>query len=739
MTPDQALLEQARSPDADVRQRAAARLGEAELDSRLTVGFDLLGDKDWRVRKTVVDALLQDPSDQVIRGLLAALHDAANAGKRNSATEALVRLGEPVVPFVILELGREAEIDVRLSLVNLLGDLRSLDAFQMLVALLGREQDINLLSSIVSSIGKYRDSAAIDPLLKTLTTKDLWLKFHVVEALGEIGDRRALPAVLPLYSEKALRKPVLEAIGKIGDSGTVGFLTKVIAEEEKLNLVALRALALIADAERPRVVESGERLRIQRGFRESFPASKLDPLIEHLRTTHKAEVKNFILKFLGWSGEEKAIEDVLSHLWDPACSEAAARALVDMGPITVPSLLAALQRSEEDEITTLLMRVVSAVGGRQAAGPILSFVDHDNPSVRRAAVEMLGEILEPTSIDYLLAKLDDSDVATQQAAVNSIISLVEAYPEVKGATLRRIRKLLASPSTAQKLNSLSIFVHIQGEGYPDELLLASKDQDPVIRQKAISLMGRFADERFADQLVLSLADEATVVRVAAIEAIVKLRPEKGIQPLLSSLGDPDIWIRTAAAQALGGYRRPEVIELLVRHIESDATPVKIAAIESLGRIESREALSVLLARFEDEDPEIRRAAILAVAKIPGDEITPRLIETLRDPDWRLRAAAAVSLGARGAREALSELHGALLGDPDPYVQQSAVVALDKIGDRESFSYLLGALSNRLIRDDVADLLVRHRETYRDLLEAAWSTADRQHEQIIAAILEAQRK
>ena len=83
------------------------------------------------------------------------------------------------------------------------------------------EPDINVSSSIVSSLGKYRDAAALPHLLRVLQREDLWLKFHAIEALGEIGDRAALPAILPLYEEKSLRKPVLEAIGKIADVGTV--------------------------------------------------------------------------------------------------------------------------------------------------------------------------------------------------------------------------------------------------------------------------------------------------------------------------------------------------------------------------------------------------------------------------------------------------------------------------------------------------------------------------------------
>src|SRR4029077_20874026 len=100
------------------------------------------------------------------------------------------------------------------------------------------------------------------------------------------------------------------------------------------------------------------------------------------------------------------------------------------------------------------------------------------------------------------------------------------FPEIKPDVLSKIRRLLQSKSVPSKLNSLSIYVNIQGEGYPDELLLASKDSDPSIRQKAISLMGKFGEDQFADQLVLSLADESPAVRLAAINTVVKLRPEK---------------------------------------------------------------------------------------------------------------------------------------------------------------------------------------------------------------------
>ncbi|HYC88423.1 MAG TPA: HEAT repeat domain-containing protein [Thermoanaerobaculia bacterium] len=739
MTADPQIIEQARSADPDARQKAAFLVAQSATGRNLPLMFELLGDKDWRVRKTVVDGLVRDAREEIVERLLDALADAENAGKRNSATEALIRIGEPAIPPIVARLRREQDVDVRLSLVNLVGDLRSPEGFRVLTELLDGENDVNVSSSIVSSLGKYRDASALPHLVRVLGEReDLWLKFHVIEALGEIGDRAALPAILPLYAEKSLRKPVLEAVGKIADVGTVNFLLRIIATEEKLNLTALRALVRIAEASKPRIVEQAERQLIQTRFRESFPREKIQPLIEHLQTTPKREVKAFILKFLGWSGDERALPVLLSHLTHPETGEVAAQAFIDFGAAAVPSILQALLNEEEDEIIALLLRVLNMIGGRDTIPSVLQFLDHDNPMIRRLAIETLGEIPSPTSVDYLLTKLDDPDVASQQAAVNSLSALVAAFPEIQGDVLAKIRRLLQSSSTPIKLNSLSVYVNIQGEGYHDELLLASKDSDPVIRQKAVSLMGKFGEERFADSLVLSLADEATTVRLAAINAIARHQPETGLEPLISSLDDQDIWIRTAAAQALGEYRHPASVEPLMRHLVHDPPPVRIAAIEALGKSEDPRVKDILFHCLAEPDLEIQRAAMLALARIPGEDVFRRLSEALTSGDWRLRAAAATALGLRGDRAALPLLHRAL-EDPDTYVQQSAVLALDKVADRTSFPYLFKALENAAVLDDVSEAFVRHKDLYRDLLEEAWRTADSRREVVIAAILQAMKR
>src|SRR5687768_18433051 len=117
MSTDPNILEQARSADADIRQKAALAVAQMVEARDLQLMFELLGDRDWRVRKTIVDGFVRDADAQIVKGLIDALADPENAGKRNSSTEALIRIGEPAIAPIVDRLRTESDADVRLSLV----------------------------------------------------------------------------------------------------------------------------------------------------------------------------------------------------------------------------------------------------------------------------------------------------------------------------------------------------------------------------------------------------------------------------------------------------------------------------------------------------------------------------------------------------------------------------------------------------------------------------------------------
>src|SRR5437870_4344042 len=75
MSANPELIQQARSADPDMRQKAAYLVSHSSDAGDFPLMFELLGDKDWRVRKTIVDGFVRDPRGEVIERLLDALGD----------------------------------------------------------------------------------------------------------------------------------------------------------------------------------------------------------------------------------------------------------------------------------------------------------------------------------------------------------------------------------------------------------------------------------------------------------------------------------------------------------------------------------------------------------------------------------------------------------------------------------------------------------------------------------------
>ena len=84
-----------KSQDEEVRRRAIQGLRGMQLQKTCSLLFNSMGDESWRVRKEAVEVFVSsDPAEPSITSLLELLRCEDNAGLRNSAAEAVSRLGE---------------------------------------------------------------------------------------------------------------------------------------------------------------------------------------------------------------------------------------------------------------------------------------------------------------------------------------------------------------------------------------------------------------------------------------------------------------------------------------------------------------------------------------------------------------------------------------------------------------------------------------------------------------------
>jgi HEAT repeat protein len=200
------------SADAEERREAAVDLGRAGIQA-VPLLLRAMADKDWRVRKTAVEALVAIAGESVITGLIEALKTEDNAGARNSAIEALVLIGGPALES-LLPLLTTPDPDVRKFVVDILGDTKDSRAVPALITRLVEDTDENIRVAAAEALGKIRDPRAVDALLTCLNRPNPdWLDYAAAEALGQIGDHRALGPLLAALEQNSLREPVLEALG----------------------------------------------------------------------------------------------------------------------------------------------------------------------------------------------------------------------------------------------------------------------------------------------------------------------------------------------------------------------------------------------------------------------------------------------------------------------------------------------------------------------------------------------
>lgn len=116
------------------------------------------------------------------------------------------------------------------------------------------------------ALGNFKDPRAVEPLLKALENPR-FSNYHVVaEALGKIGDSRAVPGLigamnreldLPLFQrttppaiDTTLRRYAIEALGEIGDPDATDALSDALDDEhDSIVRAAEEALAKIPSAE----------------------------------------------------------------------------------------------------------------------------------------------------------------------------------------------------------------------------------------------------------------------------------------------------------------------------------------------------------------------------------------------------------------------------------------------------------------------------------------------------------
>ena len=365
--------------------------------------------------------------------------------RTNAMRQLRIGTAEELVPYLAGCL-TESYTPVPAAARRVLSALGDDTAVFLLIDLLTDENDS---WSAARAIGEFDDARPVVCHVQVLVKRHYDESYHprlkAARALGKLGDRRAVPALIHALSDpgRNLRESVIDSLAELGDERAVGPLTGVLADawDDRSRIHSVWALARINTdvswmglidnlhlldysrvyAEALRVlVKAGERRAIPKmlkmmesGLSDSALTARalrllghtglVEEMLELLQHPHPLE-RQFAIETLGGFEDERAVEPVIEALGDVdgEVRAAAARALGHLGDTRAVQPLIDVLNDPELWVLAEAVRSLGHLGDVRALPHLAALLDHDSGSVEAAvsgALERLrtspGKVYDP--------------------------------------------------------------------------------------------------------------------------------------------------------------------------------------------------------------------------------------------------------------------------------------------------------------------------------------------------------
>jgi hypothetical protein len=202
-----------------------------------------------------------------------------------------------------------------------------------LIRVLGHT-DLVIRRAAAEALGSIGDKKAVEPLVVLLGDSDQSVQTTAAQALGQIGGERAVTALIRLFREKdrRLRKSATDALASIGTPAVeplAGVLRKGAPLPRKTTIQLLERLGWDPDRTEAGAVYWAEKRQWDQCVKIGAPSVR--PLVRVLQDgTKSMQVRRAAAKALGQIGDAGAIEALLTAIEarDKEMRQTAARALV---------------------------------------------------------------------------------------------------------------------------------------------------------------------------------------------------------------------------------------------------------------------------------------------------------------------------------------------------------------------------------------------------------------------------
>jgi HEAT repeat protein len=653
------------STDEEARRLAVIGLARYPVAKTKDLLFAALGDASWRVRKEAIDALLTSPvSVEIVEDFVRLLASHDNAGLRNSAVEALERLGKLAMPILSRHVA-DADHDVRKFIIDILGSIGDSQAIPFLVKALD-DPEPNVSAAAAENLGKIGDAQAVPHLLLALGKTDIWFRYTVLDALSKIGKPVPLAAITPMAGDNLLKRAVFDCLGAIGDGEAVTFLIDGIKERVR-NARESAVIALMKVRER---LSERDREQLVDGKLKGFSGAPfVDGLLSSLDTSDR-NLQESLVKLLGIIGDERLIGRLLHGCSDDRLRGYSLQAFRFMGETAAAPFMGFFSGADDEE-RCFIAYLCGELRYQGSESILIEGMKSANPVLRRVSVIAAGKMGMSSWMYEITSLLDDEDSKVRDGAIEALSRLVGN----DGQTVFRIAGRLASSELPEKRRYAVILFSALTDA--DKLSLLIKDEDAIVRKTAVNALAELKKEACVGPLVLALVDENADVRIAAAGALGEIGGEDVLDPLLLMLKDEDPWVKCAALKSLGKLKYAEARQSIVDLM--DGTPdgfLTISALEALDEIDG-EGEKFAKNALQNHDEEVVKAAIQILSRHGDGWMDEYLERLLGHPHWDVRRNFIIVMVDNWGEKAIPHLKSALESESDDLVREQILNIMDR--------------------------------------------------------------
>ena len=597
-----------KSTDEEIRRSALNSLRDIPCHDAQALLFTAMGDESWRVRKEAVECYVCSKPDLVsVELLLNLLRNEDNAGLRNSAAEAVIRLGSAAAS-PLMKIVQDLDADVRKFVIDVMGAIGDPIFVPALLRALN-DPEVNVASAAAEQLGALGDTDAAESLMDSILARDeVLFRFSALGALGILAKPAPVPeALIKLADQDILRRAVFECLGTISDESSFKLLLNGYSCRQK-NSRAAAVKALYKIYGRSTAASQAMIREALQFLKESDIISGLLELYDHR--------DDVLTEALLWTSvvtrDVRFIPLLIEAYADERTSTAALSALKSFGREALHEIISRYSSLDENGRGGLCILIAEC--GYSGFNDIIKSALRDlSPQVRNAAAIAVGKLGLITLIPDLIALIDDSEAHVYAAAAASLQSLAIIS---RSAILAEVGPFCSSKESHHRKAAALLLASL---GEQDRLLLLIKDEDPQVRKAAVSAIGANRVETSGSMLVLALTDEDTDVRIAVADALGNLQDTATLDALEHALNDQDAWVQSAVLKAIARIEPAKALSIIKEIHAGTEGLLMITSLKILEEIGGPESEEIIRYAVGSGDPDIARQASKSLERvlIPG--------------------------------------------------------------------------------------------------------------------------